>query len=137
MSAELSPTQHAMRAGQIDLCLHFGIGGSAWTRTRTSDGDELLDEQPTTSTAPIVGYLRTLKPATILLSAPGAPAAPKRLRFFDFGPRDEATGAHTFEPQDLAPGDTLTSLADSSIRINITGQDLAAGYGLYIIERHP
>lgn len=116
----LTDIQSAFLEGALLVGQLFGVGGSSWTRTRTSGSGETA--APSTATGTITGYVRRMKRTRMVIAQAGA-AVP-----------DDQWTLTAESDQDIRPRDRITSVADSGLTFVVTSREVRPGYVICILE---
>jgi hypothetical protein len=130
----VSPTreQKAIARAELTIGKKLGVGGSSWSvRRATGDG---VGSPVTTATVGLwAGYVVEEDPAALAAAAPGSAVGAKG--WYAVGTVDTVVATPPALDTTLTAGDTLTSVADSSIVFNVGAPDLVVGYVRYLVTR--
>lgn len=116
----LTDIQSAFKEGAFLVGELLGVGGTSWTRTRTSGSGETA--APSTSSATVTGYMRRRQRTRMVMAQPGAKVP------------DDQWVFTAEETADVRAGDRLTSVADSGLTFAVVGQTFKPGYTEFITE---
>jgi hypothetical protein len=127
-----APTREwrAIAQAELEIGRMLGIGGAAWSVGRPS-GEGVSAPSTTTTVGLWAGYVAEEDPAALSSAAPGATVGVKR--WYAVGAGAAVVVVPPALDTTLAVGDTLTSVADSSLRFSIAAQDTVVGYVRYLL----